>query len=163
MKLMIKIKVRKSIDNLWKDDDTSIKLYFVEVDKIDARQNAKITLNQAYATSKLSLEASESGEILAEELEVEELSVKSLTGAEIEVKGKTLSQDVKIRAGGKYYARYLETEDIDISISAGGVADISASGEVITKVRAGGTVNVYGNPSMIEENTLFGGKVNKKN
>ncbi len=157
------LKVKKSIDNLWKDDHTSVKLYFVEVSKIDARQNAKINLSAAYNNVQLVLEASEGGKILTDEIEVENLSVKSLTGAQIEVKGKASTQDIKIRAGGQYYARYLNSEDIDISISAGGVADISASGEVITKVRAGGTVNVYGDPSMIEENTLFGGKVNKKN
>ena len=156
------LKVKMNIDNIWKEDNTKVDLYFKFLKKIDAKQNSSIELSETYKTEELSLEASEGAEIFTK-IEVKDLRVKSLTGGEIEVKGKAESQNIKIRAGGQYYARYLESQNIYISISAGGVADINASEKVEAKVRAGGTVNVYGNPEIIDKDTLFGGKVNRKN
>lgn len=156
------LKINSSLENLWKDNNTEVQLYFIEIDYLEARQDASIRFNDSYRIGDLSLTASEGADISGE-IEVEHLNVKSLTGAEIELQGEAGFQDVKIRAGGQYYARYLTSDDIEISISAGGVADINASENVKTKVRAGGTVNIYGNPKTIEEDTLFGGKVNRKN
>ncbi|HEY9185508.1 MAG TPA: head GIN domain-containing protein [Salegentibacter sp.] len=156
------LKVKMNIDNIWKEDNTKVDLYFKFLKKIDAKQNSSIELSETYKTEELSLEASEGAEIFTK-IEVKDLRVKSLNGGEIEVKGKAESQNIKIRAGGQYYARYLESQNIYISISAGGVADINASEKVEAKVRAGGTVNVYGNPEIIDKDTLFGGKVNRKN
>lgn len=155
------LKVKMNLDNIWKEDNTKVDLYFTFLKNIDARQNSLVELSKPYKTAELNLEASEGATIYAD-IEVKDLSAKSLTGGELEVKGKADAQDVKIRAGGQYYARYLESRDIYISISAGGVADINASGKVDAKVRAGGTVNVYGNPEIIDKDTLFGGKVIRK-
>ncbi|WP_081208171.1 head GIN domain-containing protein [Salegentibacter sediminis] len=156
------LKVKMNLDNIWKEDNTKVDLYFTFLKNIDAKQNSSVEFSGPYKTEELNLEASEGAEIYAN-FEVKKLNVKSLTGGEIEVKGKALAQDIKIRAGGQYYARYLESQNIYISISAGGVADINASGQVDAKVRAGGTVNVYGDPEVIDKDTLFGGKVNRKN
>lgn len=156
------LKVKMNLENIWKEDNTKVDLYFTYLKKLDAKQNSSVELSGPYKTENLNLEASEGAEIYAN-IEVKELNVKSLTGGEIELKGKADAQDVKIRAGGQYYARYLESLNINISISAGGVADINAAEKVDAKVRAGGTVNVYGNPEIIDKDTLFGGKVNRKN
>lgn len=156
------LKINTALESIWKDNVTEIQLFFIEIDHIEARQDASVAFSEPYRTGDLSLTASEGADIFGE-IEVQNLEVKSLTGAEIELEGEAGIQDVKIRAGGQYYARYLTSDDIDISISAGGVADINASENVKTKVRAGGTVNIYGRPKTIEEDTLFGGKVNRKN
>ena len=156
------LKVKMNLDNIWKEDNTKVDLYFTFLKNIDVRQNSSVELMKSYKTETLNLEASEGAGLFAN-IEVQDLNVKSLTGGEIELKGKARDQEVKIRAGGQYYARYLESQDIDISISAGGVADINATGKVDARVRAGGTVNVYGNPEVIDKDTLFGGKVNRKN
>lgn len=156
------LKINTALESLWKDNLTEIELHFIEIDQIEARQDASVEFTDPYRSSNLSLTASEGADIIGE-IEVENLNVKSLTGAEIELEGEARVQDIKIRAGGQYYARYLTSDDIEISISAGGVADINASEYVKTKVRAGGTVNVYGKPKTIEEDTLFGGTVNRKN
>lgn len=156
------LRVKTKLDNIWKENNTVINIHFTYLKKIDARQNSSVELSEVYKTETLDLMASEGGNIYAE-IDVEKLNLKSLTGGEVELKGAADIQDVKIRAGGQYYARYLESNDIHISISAGGVADIYSSGRVDAKVRAGGTVNVYGDPEIIDKDTLFGGKVNRKN
>ncbi|MFD1094522.1 head GIN domain-containing protein [Salegentibacter chungangensis] len=157
------LKIKMSIDNIWDDDDnTVVNLYYKKVDRIEAIQGTSVKVKDKMKQDRLHLETQEGADIFAE-INVETLTSKCLTGGEIEVSGKADLQEVTIRAGGKYYAKNLNSNQVDISISAGGVADITAKKAVNAKVRAGGTVNVYGNPEVIDKNTLFGGNINRKN
>ncbi len=156
------LKVRMSIDEILVNDNTKITIQFKKLDKIDARQNASIKISSKLKQEFLHLNASEGADIFAD-VNLSKLYVDSNTGAEIEVEGKTEDQEIGINTGGKFFAKNLKSTNTEISIKAGGVADITASGVVEAKVRAGGTVNVYGNPKTIDQNTLFGGKVIRKN
>ncbi|SKB51257.1 Putative auto-transporter adhesin, head GIN domain [Salegentibacter holothuriorum] len=156
------LKVRMSIEEILDNDNTQITIQFKKLDKIDARQNASVKVDSKLKQELLHLNASEGSDIFAD-VNLSNLYVDSNTGAEIEVEGKTEDQEIDINTGGKFFAKNLKSTNTEISIKAGGVADITASGRVEAKVRAGGTVNVYGNPKTIDQNTLFGGKVIRKN
>lgn len=157
------LKIKLSLNNIFKDDnDTRVVVYFEELEKVDALQNSSVKIDDKIRQDNFSLEVQEGADITAE-MNVNSFRAKCLTGGEIEVSGKADRQDVTIKAGGQYYAKNLKSDDIDISISAGGVADIFAKKEVNAKVRAGGTVNVYGDPEVIDKNTLLGGEVVRKN
>lgn len=156
------LKVRMSIDEILDNNDTKITIQFKKIDKIDARQNASIKVDSKLKQEFLYLNASEGADIFSD-VNITKLYVDANTGAEIEVEGKTDDQEISINTGGKFFAKNLKSTNTKISIKAGGVADITASGRVEAKVRAGGTVNVYGNPKTIDQNTLFGGKVIRKN
>tara|TARA_R110002012_G_scaffold56073_2_gene143437 strand:- start:228 stop:899 length:672 start_codon:yes stop_codon:yes gene_type:complete len=156
------LKVRMSIDEILDNDNTQITIQFKKLDKIDARQNASIKVDSKLKQDLLHLNASEGADIFAG-VKLNKLYVDSNTGGEIEVEGKTEDQEIDINTGGKFFAKNLKSVNTKISIKAGGVADITASGNVEAKVRAGGTVNVYGNPKTLDQNTLFGGKIIRKN
>lgn len=156
------LKVRMSLDEILDKDNTQITIEFKRLERIDARQNASIRVNTKIKQEILHLNASEGAAIFAD-LKITRLYVDANTGGQIEVEGKTGEQEIDINTGGKFYAKNLKSKNVEISIKAGGVADITASGRVTAKVRAGGTVNVYGNPKTIDQNTLFGGKVLRKN
>ncbi|PKD21609.1 hypothetical protein APR41_01065 [Salegentibacter salinarum] len=156
------LKVRMSIDEILDNDNTQITIQFKKLDKIDARQNASIKIDSKLEQDLLHLNASEGADIFAD-VNLSKLYVDSNTGGEIEVQGKTEDQEIDINTGGKFFAKNLKSINTQISIKAGGVADITASGNVEAKVRAGGTVNVYGNPKTLDQNTLFGGKIIRKN
>lgn len=156
------LKVRMSFDEILDNDNTKIRIQFKNLKKIDGRQNASIRIKSKLKQEVLYLNASEGADIFAD-VKLENLYVDSNTGGVIEAEGKTRNQEIDINTGGKFYARNLKSQNIDISIKAGGAADVTASNQVKARVRAGGTVNVYGNPKNIDENTLFGGKVIRKN
>ncbi|MBZ9730670.1 DUF2807 domain-containing protein [Salegentibacter sp. JZCK2] len=156
------LKVRMSIDEILSNDNTQITIQFKKLEKIDARQNASIKIDSILKQEFLHLNASEGADIFAD-VDLSKLYVDANTGAEIEVEGNTENQEISINTGGKFFAKNLKSTNTEISIKAGGVADITASGLVEAKVRAGGTVNVYGNPKTIDQNTMFGGKVIRKN
>ncbi|MDT0642701.1 head GIN domain-containing protein [Zunongwangia sp. F363] len=156
------LKIKKSIDNIWKDEDVHIKVFYTEIHKLSAVQNATIRIQNPVKQGNLELESQEGAEIHAN-IEVNQLTAKAVTGGEIDVEGTAGHQEISIRAGGKFYGGNLRSRNTNVDISAGGVADINASKQVVAKVRAGGVVNVYGNPEVIDKQTLFGGKVISKN
>lgn len=57
----------------------------------------------------------------------------------------------------------LETISTEVSVNAGGEASVRASQKVDAKVRAGGNVKIYGNPSNISESTALGGRIETMN
>ena len=157
------LKVKLGLDHIWDDDDdTMVTLYFTDLEKITARQSAKVSVEEKIKQRRLDLQSQE-GSIITANIKVEKLKIEVYTGGKIELIGKALSQKVAVKAGGQYYAKDLKSENIDINISAGGVADISAEKLVDAKVRAGGTVNVYGDPEVIEKDTMLGGTITRKN
>ena len=63
--------------------------------------------------------------------------------------------------GGVFNAQEFTTEFTEVSISAGGEARVNASEKVDIKIKAGGDVFVYGNPNLIDEKRVFGGRVKR--
>lgn len=157
------LKIKLSLNNIFKDDnDTRVVVYYEELEKVDALQNSSVQIQAKIRQDNFGMEVQEGADITAE-INVNSFRAKCLTGGQIEVSGKADRQDVTIKAGGQYYAKNLKSDNIDISVSAGGVADVFAKKEVNAKVRAGGTVNVYGDPEVIDKNTWLGGEVVRKN
>ncbi|WP_373057219.1 head GIN domain-containing protein [Zunongwangia sp. H14] len=156
------LKIKQSIDNIWKEEDVRIKVYYTQVHKLTAVQNATIKVQNLLKQGDLEMEVQEGAEIYAG-IEVNHLTAKALTGGEIDVEGTSNHQDITVRAGGKFYGGNLRSHNTSVDISMGGVADVHASKEVVAKVKAGGVVNVYGDPEVIDKQTVFGGKVISKN
>ena len=65
-------------------------------------------------------------------------------------------------SGGILKAKDLETSQTSINVSAGGNAEIHASTLVDAKVKAGGSIYIYGSPRQINKETLFGGTIVEK-
>ena len=50
-----------------------------------------------------------------------------------------------------------------MAIRAAGEAYVNASGKVDVKIRAGGDVYIYGNPRLVDESRVFGGRIKRMN
>jgi len=108
----------------------------------------------------LDLRAQESGELQLN-CQTEQLLAKAVTGGDIKLKGFTDNQDIKINTGGGYSGKEFKSKFTTISVNAGGNASIHATKYVKANVKAGGTVQVYGDPEKMDEKTVFGGKVER--
>jgi len=64
-----------------------------------------------------------------------------------------------VNTGGKIYNKQLNTQQTTVVVNAGGRADVNASEKVDAKVRAGGSIYIYGNPKEIDKDKVFGGKI----
>ncbi|NJB71464.1 hypothetical protein GGR42_001926 [Saonia flava] len=155
------LKIRMEINKLFSGYRTFIDLYYTEtLTVIDVNEDAKIILKEKITQDILELRAQEGGELHIN-AEVEQILVKAVTGGVITTKGTSKLQDVNINTGGVYNGKELKTEYSTISVNAGSNASIFATDYVKATVKAGGEVLVYGNPTKMDEKTIFGGKVTR--
>jgi hypothetical protein len=76
------------------------------------------------------------------------------------LQGKTQYHRAKVHTGGELEATRLKTEETDLYLTTGGLADVFAKTTLNINVRAGGTVNVHSKTKKIVENKLIGGTIN---
>ena len=153
------LKVRMDLGNFMDGNQTTVVIYYNEqLNVIDVNEGAEIMSKEKLSSSYLTLKAQEGGR-LTFPLAVKNVQAKAISGGKINVSGTASNTDISIRTGGEYNAKNLETVDCDISVLAGGKADLTASGLVDAAVTAGGTINIYGNPEKVEKDQTLGGSV----
>ncbi|MCK0178813.1 DUF2807 domain-containing protein [Flavobacteriaceae bacterium S0862] len=157
-----KLKIRMKLEESFDGDNTNVKLYYTNIDIIDANEGAKIRSNDKIKQYEIELRAQEGGEINLE-LKVTTADIKSVTGGVIQTSGKAQSQDISISTGGVYKGKDLKTESTEITIRAGGEADVNATDMLDIKIRAGGDVFVYGDPKKVNKSKALGGRIKHMN
>ena len=156
------LKLRMEIDKIFSGYRTFVDVYYTDIlTVIDVNEDARISSNETIKQDLLELKSQEGGELIID-TNVTQLLVKSVTGGVITATGSAKNQDVKINTGGIYYGKGFKTELTTISVNAGGNAEIFATNYVQASVKAGGEVLVFGNPTKMDEKTVFGGKIIRK-
>jgi putative autotransporter adhesin-like protein len=155
-----KLKIRMNLEESFDGKNTSVTLYYTNVDILDANEGAIISSEEKIKQYEIDLRAQEGG-IIRIDLKVKIANIRAVTGGIIETHGTANSQDVSLNTGGTYKGKDLQTESTTVIIKAAGDAHVNASDIVDVKIRAGGDVFVYGNPKTIKENRVFGGRVKR--
>jgi len=155
------LKLRMQITKLFSGYRTFVDLYYTEeLVTIDVNEDARISSEVNIEQDLLELKAQEGGE-LSIMADVEQLLVKAVTGGTIETYGSSDLQDIAINTGGVYEGKEFKTKFSTINVNAGSRAEIYAVDYVKATVKAGGEVLVHGNPTKMEEKTVFGGKITR--
>jgi len=155
------LKLRMPFPKLLSGDAISIKLYYKNIDEISANEGSSVSSDAVFKQTIFDLSAKEGAKINLK-VDAQKVNVKAVTGSIIELSGEALNQDVVIMSGGVLKSRNLHTSQTTINLSAGGNAEINASTLVDAKVKAGGTVSIYGKPKQINQQTILGGKIEEK-
>ncbi len=157
------LKVRMPLTKLLQGENISVKIYFTEtLDEIEAFEGSFITAEKPIKAEDLEITAKEGAEIRLE-VQVEELDVKVVTGATVTLNGSVSGEmEADLKTGGILKAQDLTTKRTEITISAGGEADVNATDFVKARTRAGGTINIYEKPAKIDQQTFAGGTINQK-
>lgn len=157
------LKVRMPLTKLLKGEDIKVKIYYTGMlEEVQAFEGSFVTSSKTIKADDLELTAKEGSEIKLE-IDVVELDVKSVTGAIITLSGTVAGEmEAEIRTGGILNAKNLNTRRTEVSISAGGEADVRATDFVKARTKAGGTINIYGKPAKIDQQTFAGGSINEK-
>lgn len=152
------LKIRLEIDESYQGDDTYVKLYYKNLYALDANEGSMIASEEALKAIDLELKTQEGAGIRVA-VDVKRLTVKAVSGSHIKVEGTAKNQDVTVNSGGMYKANQLNTEQTDVTVSAGGNAKVRASELVKAKVRAGGNIKIYGDPKVVDKKTVIGGTI----
>lgn len=155
-----KLKIRMIIEQSFDGKNTSVTLFYTNVDVLDVNEGAIITSEDIIKQYEIDLKAQEGGKIKIN-LEVKIANIKAVSGGIIETHGTANTQKVSLNTGGIYKGKNLQTENTTVNIKVAGNANVKASELVDIKIRAGGDVFVYGDPKTIKENRVFGGRVKR--
>ncbi|MFV0572448.1 MAG: head GIN domain-containing protein [Xanthomarina gelatinilytica] len=156
------LKIRMTVPKVFNGNDTTVRLYYTNIDIIDANEGTFIGSNDVMKQFEIDVRAQEGGSVKLQVENVTFVEAKAITGGVIKISGQAKNQNIDLTTGGSYLGKDLETEKAKINIKAAGEAHVRATKEVDVKVRAGGTAYIYGNPETLTENTFFGGKIIRK-
>lgn len=155
------LKIRMGIDKIFSGYRTFVNLYYSqEIVVIDVNEDARITSEELISQEIIELKAQEGGELRIK-AKVEQMLIRSVSGGIITAAGASDVQDVAINTGGSYKGKDFKTKFTTVNVNAGSSAEIFASDYVKATVKAGGEVLVYGDPTKMDEKTVFGGKVTR--
>jgi len=151
------LKLRMQIGKVFSGYKTFIDLYYADdIMVIDVNEDARIYAQQVIKQDVLELKAQEGGELIVA-AEVEQMLIKSVTGGVIRTSGFCDLQDVVTNTGGVYEGGDFKTNFTTVNVNAGSLAEVHGE----KYVKAGGEVRVYGNPSELDEKTVFGGIIKR--
>jgi hypothetical protein len=156
------LKVRMPIGKFLSGEDVTALLYYKNIQSLDACEGSYVSSEKVIKQISFSLNSKEGAEVKLK-LEVQKLSIRATSGGIINLEGTAKNQDIIISSGGVLNAKDLQTEQTNVSINAGGTADVRASELVDAKVRAGGTITIFGKPKQINQKTVLGGSINESN
>ncbi len=153
-----KLKIRMNLPKSFDGADIKATLYYKSVLIVDANEGAFVYSSEPIQVTSFECRAQEGARI---ELNVAAafLESRAYSGAVINLSGTAQKQIIKVNTGGVVKAQKLETTDADVTIRAGGEAEVYVTGLLNTDIKAGGSVYVYGNPRTISKSNLFGGRV----
>lgn len=155
------LKIRMPLTKMMTGDEAKVVLYYKKIQSIDANEGSTVICADIIKQTTFDLSTQEGASITVV-LDVDKTTIKAYSGGIIILTGKAVSQTVLINSGGILKASEFETSQTTVSIAAGGSAEIKASTLVDAKVKAGGTVLIYGNPKEIRQETLMGGTIIQK-
>lgn len=152
------LKLRMKLTKILSGEDIKVTLYFKNLQSIDANEGSIVSSKHIFKQTAMDL-SSQEGAMIEVDLDVDNTTLKLNSGGIINVSGKSVIQRATITSGGIFNAKNLETSQTTVSISAGGSADVNASTLVDAKVKAGGSIAIYGKPKEIKQETFAGGTI----
>ncbi|UKM65538.1 DUF2807 domain-containing protein [Flavobacteriaceae bacterium GSB9] len=155
-KLKIKMKFNEAFDGA----ETKVVLYYTAIDIIDVNEGSKVESKDIIEQFEIDLKAQEGG-IINVPIHVKYTNVRAVTGGSVTTTGVSKKQNVSLLTGGMYDGKSLKTQNTDVSISAAGEAYVNASKKVDAKVRAGGSIYIYGKPEEVNESKMLGGTITR--
>ena len=156
------LKIRMPFPKLLSGDDIVVNLYFKKLESISVSEGSFLSSEADFKQTTLDLNAKSGGEIKLV-LDLDKVNVKAYAGGIVTISGKATNQNVTITSGGILNAKNLHTSQTSISVSAGGQSEIHASTLVDAKVKAGGSIFIYGKPKQINKEVFIGGTILEKN
>lgn len=155
------LKLGMPATKLLQGEEIEAKIYYKSIKSVDGSEGAFISSANAVDVPKLEITAKEGAEVKLE-VNVEILRVKSVTGATVRLEGKASDSEISIGTGGIVEAQNLDTERTDVSINAGGEAEVKASKYVKARTKAGGEITIHGNPQTIDKKSILGGTISEQ-
>ncbi len=155
------LRIKMTPVNILQGDQVSVKVYYKSLNDIQASQGSSVSSPENWKAKMLTLISNEGSKINLG-IKTGKLNVKTNSGGEIVVTGKADHQDIIVNSGGKFLGQELDSKSATVTANAGGIAEVFATESVDAKTRAGGVIDVYGDPDDRKYKNIIGGKITFK-
>ncbi|MBD8018630.1 head GIN domain-containing protein [Kaistella pullorum] len=155
------LKIRMAPAKILQGSNTVVKVYYENLNDIQASQGSAVSAENELQSRMLTLVANE-GSMIEFPVKTSKLNIKTNSAGEIKLTGIADNQDVVVNSGGKYFGETVESENTTVTANAGGMATVTATGSVNATTRAGGIIDIYGDPEDRKVRNVIGGKISFK-
>ncbi|MEN2434816.1 head GIN domain-containing protein [Weeksellaceae bacterium A-14] len=152
------LKIRMTTTKILQGDDTHVKVYYRDLNEIQASQGARISSGDTVKSEMLQLTSNEGSDINLN-INASRLNVKANSGGELHITGNADSQDIVASSGAKFYGKSVKSDNVTVAVNAGGEAYVNARKSVKATTRAGGRIEVYGDPDDRNVKKIAGGNI----
>lgn len=153
------LKIKLSPAKILSGEQVSVKVFYEKLNDIQASQGSSVSSSDELDANMLSLTSNEGSRINLT-IDTSKLNIKTNSGGEIKVSGTADNQDVIVNSGGKYFGKEVDSQNTKVTANAGGIAEVNVSDSVNATTRAGGIIEVYGDPADRKVKNIIGGKIN---
>ncbi|MDH3381884.1 MAG: DUF2807 domain-containing protein [Flavobacteriaceae bacterium] len=156
------LKISLKLQETFKGDVYKIKVFYNNnLDIIDANEGSEISAAHIINQPNLEIKTQEGAKINLL-LDVKYLTVKSVSGGLIQLKGKVKTQHVETNTGGIYRGFNLVSEQSNVVSATAGISEVSATDLLDAKVTFGGEIYYKGNPEILNTKKVVGGTIEPK-
>ncbi|WP_420581083.1 head GIN domain-containing protein [Reichenbachiella sp.] len=134
--------------------------YTGELESVSVSSSASIIGKDEIATENFDVRASSSGRADLV-LNVRKLDVRISSSADVMLSGKAKFQEIDISSSGKLSAYDMDSEEVDVSVSSSGKAEVTVHALIEGRASSSGRVYYRGNPDKVYVDTSSSGKIRK--
>ena len=153
------LKIKLSPAKILSGEQVSVKVFYEKLNDIQASQGSSVSSSDELDANMLSLTSNEGSRINLN-IDTSKLNIKTNSGGEVKLSGTADNQDVIVNSGGKYFGKEVDSQNTTVTANAGGMAEVNVSDSVNATTRAGGIIEVYGDPADRKVKNIIGGKIN---
>ena len=154
-RLYIRMNVKKRLSGF----NTTVALFSsTPLEVIDVNEGAFVSFQDVLFQQSIVFKAQEGAEIDAI-LDVQKVTTKTVSGGIVNLKGAAVTQEHRVSAGGVVDAATLDSQQVQVSVKAGGSAAVRATELADARVSFGGSVKVYGEPKKLIQKKAVGGNI----
>ena len=143
-------------------NDVDVIIYYSEeIHLIDANEGSIIASKDVFKQDKIELKSQE-GAYIKLSLDVNFLTVRSVTGGSVSATGTANNQDIEANTGGVYEGYYLESNNTTAVAASGATINVNTIDVLDATVRFGGNIYYKGKPSEVIKEKIIGGTIKQK-
>jgi len=142
----------------YKGEPVDIKVTYRKLRRVRGAAGSTISNSEAITGDQLRLNfhSGAQGRML---VDVNDLDISVSEGAQLKVRGKTISQSASVSTGAGLSAHRLESDRTYVKANTGGNANVVANDLLEARASTGGNIDYEGNPRKVKIKDTLGGNV----
>ncbi|WP_164121856.1 MULTISPECIES: head GIN domain-containing protein [Sphingobacterium] len=154
------LRLKMTTNYILQGHKVDVSLYTTNLSSIIARKGAQVTTDSYEIDMDSIYVSANEGARIDLRIHTDEIEAWTTAGAVIRVEGQARDQSVNCTFGGFYEAKDLLSDHAYVRTNAGGKCQVNVGKSVDAQTRAGGVIEIYGNPPERKQRRLAGGKIN---